>query len=475
MINRILIRLKVVQMLYAYLLTRTDFKIESRPDEADISADHRFAYRTYIDLLMLMLEMTGNDTHALKGHKPAVATDLKMSKSLLGNALALDPEVRRLIFENDSDIDVLRPLAQGLHNRVVDSEAFKDFSRKRKTDLAMEVAMWTAVIPTVITNNQPLMRTFEALPGFTRKGFAEGERMLLETLRSQYLSRAQYAKAQDDLETSLDEAYRLYMGIFALMVELTREQERRIENAKSKHLATAQDLNPNMRFVRNRFIERLEDCDELSRYCEENKLTWENDFALTNSLLEAITGSEIYERYMADENGDYASDCEFWRNVLRTIVFTNDEFAETLEDKSVFWNDDLQIMGTFVLKTIKQAASHPEAPVEMLRKYKDEEDAAFGMELFRDTVEHREEYRGYIDSCINTGNWDPERMAFMDIVVMMTAISELINYPKIPLAVTMNEYIEIANDYSTAKSGQFVNGILYNVVGKLREEGKVCK
>lgn len=474
MINRILIRLKVVQMLYSYMLTRTEFKVEARPDNADISPDRRFAYQTYIDLLMLLLEITGNDTHS-PAQTSAVVTDPRMAKSRLGSALAADSEVRRLIFQNTSDIDTLRPLAQHLHDKVAASVAFGDFARKRKADMGLEVAMWAAVIPTTITKDPQLVKAMQALPGYTLKGLHMGEAMLLDTLRSQYASRAQYANAREDLEKSLDKAYELYMSIFALMIELTREQERRIETAKEKHLATAEELNPNMRFVNNRLIEKLIDCETLTKFCDDHKVNWEGDIALVNSLLEAITGSELYREYMEAEHNDFAADCDFWRNALRTIVFTNDEFAESLENKSVFWNDDLQIMGTFVLKTIKQAALHPDEPIEMLPQYKDEEDAHFGDELFRDTVEHHEEYRAYIDRFINTGSWDPERMAFMDIIVMLTAISELINYPKIPLAVTMNEYIEIANDYSTGKSGQFVNGILFNVVGALREEGRIFK
>jgi N utilization substance protein B len=178
---------------------------------------------------------------------------------------------------------------------------------------------------------------------------------------------------------------------------------------------------------------------------------------------------------MAAPATTYAADCEFWRNIMRNVVFTSDELAEALEEKSVYWNDDLQIIGTFVLKTIKQSANAPEDAIKMLPQYKDEEDSRFGNELFIDSVKNREVYRSYIDSLINVGNWDPERIAFMDIVIMTTAISELINYPAIPLAVTMNEYVEIANTYSAAKSGQFINGILYNVVNKLREEGKINK
>ena len=269
MINRILIRLKVVQMLYSYMLTRTEFKVEARPDNADISPDRRFAYQTYIDLLMLLLEITGNDTHS-PAQTSAVVTDPRMAKSRLGSALAADSEVRRLIFQNASDIDTLRPLAQHLHDKVAASVAFGDFARKRKADMGLEVAMWAAVIPTTITKDPQLVKAMQALPGYTLKGLHMGEAMLLDTLRSQYASRAQYANAREDLEKSLDKAYELYMSIFALMIELTREQERRIETAKEKHLATAEELNPNMRFVNNRLIEKLIDCETLTKFCDDH-------------------------------------------------------------------------------------------------------------------------------------------------------------------------------------------------------------
>ena len=142
----------------------------------------------------------------------------------------------------------------------------------------------------------------------------------------------------------------------------------------------------------------------------------------------------------------------------------------------MFWNDDMQVMGTFVLKSLRQMASAKEGePLPFLPQYKDAEDEAFGPELFTLAVEHRDEYRSYIDRFINAEHWDPERLAFMDIVIMTCAIAELLNYPAIPVPVTMNEYVEIANSYSTARSGQFVNGLLYSVSEYLRAEGKLTK
>lgn len=473
MINRILIRIKVVQMLYSYLLTRSEFKIK-RPSEADTSQDALFAYRVYTDLLLLLMEISGTDTHA-NPNRPIVVTDRKMKKVRMARELASDDELRRLMVRNDTDIDTLRPLAQSLHDKVVASSAFQDFTRKVKHDMAKEVAMWCALLDTVIVTDPELDCTFRSLDGYSTVGFKKGVAMVEETLRSYYGVRAGYVQACEELQHSLDKAYQLYMSMFALIVEITREQERRLEAAKYKHLASSQDLNPNTKFIDNVLIQKLSASTDLENFMYDNKISWDTDVTLISKLLDLITASEIYKDYMADPVSDPASDCEFWRNVLRNIIFVSDDLLEILETKSVYWNDDLPIMGTFVLKTIRQVAVNPDGEVHFLPKYKDEEDARFGAQLFEDTVENREEYRAMIDKFINTGSWDPERLAFMDIVVMMTAISELINFPNIPVPVTMNEYIEIANSYSTAKSGQFVNGILYNVAADLKERGIIAK
>lgn len=180
---------------------------------------------------------------------------------------------------------------------------------------------------------------------------------------------------------------------------------------------------------------------------------------------------------MANPKQDYQLDCDFWRELLKCVIFPSDTLAEALEAKSIFWNDDLPIMGTFVVKTLKQMSLDYDQTqgITLLSQYKDEEDANFGADLFMLAVNNYDLYRSYIDRFINNEQWDSERLAFMDIVVMVTAIAELINYPAIPIAVTMNEYIEIANSYSTPRSGQFVNGLLYSVSTYLQQEGIINK
>ena len=185
---------------------------------------------------------------------------------------------------------------------------------------------------------------------------------------------------------------------------------------------------------------------------------------------------------MALEESDFATDANFWREIMRNIVFSSDELADALENRSVFWNDDLAIMSTFALKTIKRSYS-PAADedsvdvgrIVLLPKFMNEADERFGAELFEYVVNNREQYRAYVDRFINPEQWDTERLAYMDIVVLLTAIAEIINYPSIPVPVTLNEYIEIANDYSTPRSGQFVNGILSSVIKLLEQEGVINK
>ena len=171
------------------------------------------------------------------------------------------------------------------------------------------------------------------------------------------------------------------------------------------------------------------------------------------------------------------ADCEFWRQVMKQIILPSDSLAELLESQSVYWNDDVDIIGTFVLKTFRRlsAVKEGDAAQAVLPQFKDKEDEKFGEELFTDTIDNYDTYRGHIDRFINANHWDPERLAFMDVIVMATAISELLNFPAIPIPVTLNEYIEIANAYSTPRSGQFINGILFSIINYLREEGKLLK
>ena len=473
MINRILIRVKVVQMLYSYLLTQSEFHIDAAPEVH--SADRRFAYAAYLDMLLAVTELSGITT-ARGREARALVVEKILKDNRVGQALAGAEELKAAITRGTTDIDVLRPYLQRVADTIAASEAFRDYKKIKTRTPADDARFWSVVLETILLKDPEVMARLRALDGFTGKGLEMGLAAAQASLAAFGDARLGYINAKTDLQRSLDKAYDLYYGIFELLVELTREQRKRLDAAKEKYVPTAADLNPETRFVDNAFIARLEADEAFAERMEKTPSQWGDDPVLVPHLLDAILSSEIYATYMAAPSTDYARDCEFWREVCKTIILPGEDLAEAMESRSVFWNDDMQVMGTFVLKSLRQMASAPQGePLPFLPQYKDAEDEAFGPELFTLAVEHRDEYRSYIDRFIKADQWDPERLAFMDIVIMTCAIAELLNYPSIPVPVTMNEYVEIANSYSTPRSGQFVNGLLYAVCEYLRGEGKLLK
>lgn len=474
MVNRILIRIKVVQMLYSYLLTRSEFKIDTAPETT--SKDKKYAYAVYLDMLFLLLELSDLKFKRSDGSMPpAIAVDKVIARNRVGKALYDNDTVKSLILRNVANVSIFDNALASLNDKIVKSAAYRDFKKVKSPTLADDVRFWLSIVNTVIAKDDEVVAAMRQDPDYTNAGFEAGIKQFSDTLTSYQDSRMTYTNAARELTTSLDKAYELYYSIFELMVEITNMQAQRLDNAKNKFLATPEDLNPNTRFIDNRLIERIKANTDFNKYLEQNPISWIDDSNIVRILLDRITESKLYADYMSAADDSYEADCEFWRSVVRSIVLPSDDLAEVLEAKSIFWNDDLQIMGTFVIKTIKQFASSPDGEVHFLPQYKDDEDEAFGPELFKLSVENRETYRSYIDRFINSSHWDPERLAFMDIVVMIAAIAELINYPAIPVPVTMNEYIEIANCYSTSRSGQFINGILFSITSYLNQEGIIVK
>lgn len=472
MVNRILIRVKVVQMLYAYLLTRSEFRIDSAPEAP--SRDKRFAYSVYLDLLQLIIELSGCNPQR-KGNKQPVVLPPKLNSNRVGKALADTDAIKSAMLRGAGSYEAVRECVPALAGIIEESAVYTDYAKRRKLTLDDDVKLWTSILSTIIAKSEAVEKAFRTSDDFSQVGYEAGIRQAIDTLEAYNDSRAAYRNAQSDLQRSLDTAYSLYHHLFGLMIELTNAQADRIETAKRKYLATDQDRNPNTRFITNALVTRLKENEGLQKYLKDHPMRWADEPALIKKLLDNILASDTYREYMESPERSYEGDCNLWRNLLKNVIITSDDLAEELENRSIFWNDDLEIMATFVLKTIGHFAKNPDEPVELLPEYKDEEDAAFGAELFSLAVENRELYREYIDKFINSDQWDPERLAFMDIVIMTCAIAELMNYPAIPVPVTMNEYVEIANNYSTQRSGQFINGILYAVVTYLQQEGILKK
>lgn len=279
--------------------------------------------------------------------------------------------------------------------------------------------------------------------------------------------------AEKELFFSLSKAYDLYNYLLLLMVEVTKQANKRLNAAKNKLVPTKEELFPNTKFVENRFIAQLEVNKQLLEFSNNQKKTWENEADFVKTLCDKILESDIYKEYMASETSSYEEDRELWRKLYKNIIFNNIELDQVLEDQSLYWNDDKEIVDTFVLKTIKRFDEKNGAKQELLPEFKDEEDQDFARRLFRRTILNADYYRHLISE--NTKNWDLDRVAFMDVVIMQVALAEILSFPNIPVSVSLNEYVEIAKLYSTPKSGGFINGTLDGIVNSLKKENKLTK
>ncbi len=282
------------------------------------------------------------------------------------------------------------------------------------------------------------------------------------------------SKAKDDLHESLDKSYELYNHLLGLVVDLTDLETLRLDDAKHKFLPTDEDLNPNTRFVDNELADALRGIPQLQDFLKEHKLSWRSDDVFLRLMLDKVRNSDVYTEYMQMPATDFPSDCEVWRQLFKKVLLPDDDLLEELESLSVYWTDeDLDIMGQFVVKTIKRIEDGMENPI--LPQYKDNEDSIFGEQLFMSALNLMDDNNKLIDGLVATERWDAERIAFMDRIIMCVALAEVLTFDKVPVNVSLNEYIEIAKLFSTSRSGQFVNGILNSAIKNLRQDGKITK
>jgi N utilization substance protein B len=212
---------------------------------------------------------------------------------------------------------------------------------------------------------------------------------------------------------------------------------------------------------------------QLEEFRANQKRSWDDEGDFVKHLFERIEETKAYQEYMAKETLTYEDDRELWRKLYRSTIAQNEEIDEILEEQSLYWNDDKAIVDTFVLKTIKRFEPENGAGQELMPEYKDDEDKEFARRLLRTAITGAEAYRKLMEN--NAKNWDMERFAFMDILIMQVALAEIMAFPTIPTSVTLNEYVEIAKMYSTPKSGGFINGMLDGIVSQLKSENKLNK
>ena len=280
------------------------------------------------------------------------------------------------------------------------------------------------------------------------------------------------SKAENEVVYSLSMAYSLYNYLLLLIVSISQEMRHRVEvlTTRAQREGTAP---PSTKFIDNRFAKQLEDNQMLADFADEQKLSWSDDIEFIRKLCSIIESSQIYREYMDDEEDSYEADREVWRKLYKAIIQENEELDAVLEEKSLYWNDDKEVVDTFVLKTIKRFDMANGKKQELLPEYDDEEDKIFACKLFRATILNADQYQRYMSDA--SRNWDFSRLAYMDVVIMQIAIAEMMTFPNIPISVTINEYVDLAKLYSTSKSGGYINGMLDAIARYLVETGELLK
>lgn len=281
-------------------------------------------------------------------------------------------------------------------------------------------------------------------------------------------------KEEKFLFNSIENIRDLYLIMFSALVEIRNSEEAFIEKSSKKHLATAEERNPNKKFINNTVLNLLADNNALGIALEDRKINnWKNNDDYILILLEAVKESDIYKNYMHNSENDFEEDRRFVADLFTEVIAPNDKLYEYLEDYKLTWVDDIPLVNTLIAKQLKQVTPQGKDAFYVPKLYKDADDKDFVRDLFRKTVLNEVELaKEFIDK---TPNWDTERIAEIDAIILKMAICEFLKFPSIPVKVTINEYLEIAKEYSTPKSSIFINGILDNLVKDYQTNNKLLK
>ncbi|QZT37778.1 transcription antitermination factor NusB [Halosquirtibacter xylanolyticus] len=280
-------------------------------------------------------------------------------------------------------------------------------------------------------------------------------------------------QSEQELLYSVNKAYDLYHLLLALPVEIAKIAEERIDRAKQKKMPTHEDLNPNMRFVQNPVVGLLRENNALNDYIEEHKLNWINHYEILKKLYQELSETDFFQEYMNKETVSYNDHKKFIENLYYGIIIPSEELEDELGELSIYWHDDFNFVCSMVIKTIKKVKEESGENYRLMNLYKDDEDLQFTKNLLRKTLVNHTEHQNVLVKY--TKNWDIERIAMLDNIIMEMALTEFISFPSIPVKVTLNEYIDLAKYYSTKKSSTFVNGILDKMLQDFQSDERIKK
>lgn len=277
-------------------------------------------------------------------------------------------------------------------------------------------------------------------------------------------------KAEKAFIRSLQEIEELYIFLLLYLVKLRDYAANFIEESKSKRLPTQDDLNPNTKFINNLFLKGVKDETALLNLAGVFKLSFTREKDMLKNIFFKLRKTEEYQEYMSSEEQNFESDKKFISNIFGKFLVEDEHFQDLLEEKNIHWDDDLPFITSMVVKTIKDAS---EKKIELMPLFKDKEDKQFCLDLFLKTTIHADRFTELVSS--KTSNWDIERVAQMDLLLMQMSLTEILEMPTVPVKVAMNEYIDMAKYYSTPKSKSFVNGILDSLLIDFKNEGTIKK
>lgn len=284
--------------------------------------------------------------------------------------------------------------------------------------------------------------------------------------------------ARKELLCSFSGTYSLYMMLLSFVNELTLFAEQQIEEDIRKAKITHKPFTPNRRFVENRFAKQIFENRRLRNYISEQKLSWDTGMSAICSIYKQLLTSQVYKDYMNAAECTYEDDKRIWRRIIEHMLPESESVVSALEEMEVQldqqnWTTDLDVVATYVAKTIKtfHEDSTPEHP--LLEMFDKEEELKFATSLLEQAIEHREEYNVLIEQHLR--NWEADRVAYMDTIILQTALAEILNFPDIALEVSLNEYLELAKEYSSEKSHIFINGILDVILKSVREKEGLMK
>lgn len=279
-------------------------------------------------------------------------------------------------------------------------------------------------------------------------------------------------KEEKFLKYSNQKLLDLYVLQLQLLVEVQKLAANKLKISKKKHLATKEDLNPNTKFIENKVIGNLLKSPSLATYIIDKKLdNWSANGEYITIIWNKLEKSTLYKEYMNSEEDSFKFDKKFVIDFFKEIIAPEDKLSDYYEDQTISWLDDIPFVNTWIVRTLNKIKQDQEFIIGKL--YKDSDDEEFVLELFRKVMLNHTNFEKEISD--KTPNWEIERIADIDMILMKMAICEFLNFSSIPVRVTINEYIEIAKDYSTNKSSYFINGVLDKVSKDLSKEKRLVK